>query len=53
MRNHTDIAGFDARFQELARRWEAHQTLRRSGASIAALARSRQALDDARDLIRC
>ncbi|MEQ8840849.1 MAG: hypothetical protein RIB98_07700 [Acidimicrobiales bacterium] len=44
----TDIAGFDARFAELARRWDHHQNLRRSGASVPELARSRQALDAAR-----
>ncbi len=44
--------GFAPRFDELTRRWNAHQDLRRNGASVAELARSRQALDTARDQIR-
>lgn len=48
----TEIAGFDARFEELTRRWEHHQNLRRSGASIADLACSRRALDEARRGLR-
>lgn len=52
MGNITSVAGFDARYRVLASRWEHHQNLRRSGATVAELARSRQALDDARLAIR-
>jgi hypothetical protein len=52
MVNIADITGFDARFEELARRWEHHQNLRRSGAGIADLACSRRALDEARNGLR-
>jgi hypothetical protein len=52
MNTTTSIAGFDARFEELVSRWDHHQNLRRSGASVAELARSRQALDAARNRIR-
>ncbi len=52
MINTTEIAGFDARFDELVVRWDHHQNLRRQGASVAELARSREALDAARDSIR-
>ena len=48
----TDVTDFEARYQELARRWDHHQNLRRSGADVAELARSRCALDEARDRIR-
>jgi hypothetical protein len=48
----TAVAGFDARFAELASRWEHHQNLRSSGASIAELANSRRSLDAARSVLR-
>lgn len=40
------------RFRHLLQRWNAHQTLRSSGASVATLARSRQDLDGARHALR-
>ena len=43
---------FDARFTELTTRWVSHQDLRRTAPSIADLAQSRIALDDARSRIR-
>ena len=52
MINTTEITGFDARFEELTRRWEHHQSLRRAGACIADLACSRRALDEARSRLR-
>ncbi|MEZ5243637.1 MAG: hypothetical protein R2707_00955 [Acidimicrobiales bacterium] len=52
MVNSTAIASFDARYEDLARRWEHHQDLRRSGACVAELARSREELDAARDRLR-
>jgi hypothetical protein len=52
MVNNTAIVDFDALYDELARRWEHHQDLRRSGASVAELALSRHELDDARDRLR-
>jgi hypothetical protein len=52
MGNTTTVADFDASYEELARRWEHHQNLRRSGACVAELARSRRELDDARDRLR-
>jgi len=52
MVNNTAVADFDASYEELARRWELHQSLRRSGASVAELARSRRELDLARDRLR-
>ena len=52
MVNRTALADFDARYEDLARRWEHHQELRRSGAGVAELARSRVELDLARDRLR-
>jgi len=52
MTNTATISTFDADYDELARRWEAHQNLRRTGASIDELGRSRTALDEARDRLR-
>ncbi len=52
MTTSTETAGFDARFAELVCQWDHHQNLRRSGAPVADLARSRAALDAARDRIR-
>jgi hypothetical protein len=52
MVNSTALADFDARYEDLARHWEHHQELRRSGACVAELARSRQELDLARDRLR-
>ena len=52
MPNTTAVTGFDADYQELARRWEHHQHLRRTGASVADLGRSRSALDEARARLR-
>ncbi len=40
------------RFRILLERWNAHETLRRSGASIPVLTRSRAALDAARRDVR-
>ena len=39
-------------FAQLLKRWNSHQTLRTNGASVAVLARSRGALDAARDAVR-
>lgn len=39
-------------FRSLLRRWNRHQDLRRDGADIATLARSREVLDAAREALR-
>ena len=52
MVNHTPLDEFSVAYDDLARRWEHHQELRRSGACVAELARSRPELDIARDRLR-
>lgn len=52
MTNTAIISTFDADYEELARRWDHHQNLRRAGADVAELGLSRVALDEARDRLR-
>lgn len=48
----TDHRDFENQFAELTCRWNAHQDLRRSHASVADLAASRRDLDAARARVR-
>ena len=47
-----DTSSFDNLLSNLTDRWNAHQDLRRSNASIAELSASRAELDEIRDRIR-
>jgi hypothetical protein len=42
----------EGRFRTLLRRWNRHQDLRRDGADVATLSRSREVLDAAREALR-
>jgi hypothetical protein len=48
----TDSRLDEGRFRTLLRRWNRHQDLRRDGADIATLSRSREVLDAAREALR-